>query len=116
MAPFNRRWAPTRWLWLVALTLTACTGLDFGGDDGTGEPTQMECTTELRPYFDGEGCCGEPVGEPLCYTGQIAFCEVRDARHEPIRCYYKHNGVKLRCGSCRNTNDCVAESVRVCAA
>ncbi|NOK36972.1 hypothetical protein D7W79_25930 [Corallococcus exercitus] len=74
----------------------------------------MECTTELRPHFDGEGCCGEPVGEPLCSTGTIVFCEVRDARSEPVGCYYKYNSTKLRCTSCQNTNDCVADANRIC--
>jgi hypothetical protein len=110
----NRRLTHTRCLWLLALTLTACPGLDFGEE--TEEPTRMECTTELRPYFDGEGCCNESVGEPLCFTGQITFCEVRDARYEPIRCYYKHNGVKLRCTDCRDMDACVDEAVRVCKA
>ncbi|RKH11602.1 hypothetical protein D7V97_10905 [Corallococcus sp. CA053C] len=74
----------------------------------------MECTTEVRPHFDGEGCCGEPVAEPLCSTGTIVFCEVRDARSEPVGCYYKHNSTKLRCTSCQNTHDCVADANRVC--
>ncbi|MCP3143242.1 hypothetical protein [Pyxidicoccus xibeiensis] len=101
------------WCWLLALSLVACTGTeseDGEGPDGPG----AKCTTELRPNFDGEGCCGEPVGEPLCSTGTIVFCEVRDARSEPISCYYKHNNTKLRCSSCQNTNDCVAAAERAC--
>jgi hypothetical protein len=104
-----------QWRWLLALTLTACPGLDLGGDEEPDAPTGKECTTELRPYFDGEGCCGESVAEPLCSTGTIAFCEVYDARFAPIGCYYKYNGTKLRCTSCRDTNGCVDEAVRVCA-
>ena len=99
------------WRWLLALTLTACAGTDPGGGEG---PTGMECTTEVRPYFDGEGCCGEPVAEPLCSTGTIVFCEVRDANSQPVGCYYKHNSTKLRCTSCQNTNDCVSDANRVC--
>lgn len=101
------------WRWLLALTLTACSGTD-PGDEAPDAPTGMECTTELRPHFDGEGCCGEPVAEPLCSTGTIVFCEVRDARSEPVGCYYKHNNTKLRCKSCRDTNDCVSAAERVC--
>lgn len=93
----------------------ACACTELGGDEGTDGPDGMECTTELRPNYDGEGCCGEPVGEPLCSTGTIVFCEVRDARSEPTGCYYKHNGsTKVRCTSCRDTNGCVAEANRIC--
>lgn len=102
------------WRWLLVLTLTACAGLE-GEEEGTGGPSATRCTTELRPHFDGEGCCGEPVGEPLCSTGTIVFCEVRDARSEPVSCYYKHNTTKLRCSSCQNATDCANASVRVCA-
>lgn len=97
----------------LLLLVSSCT--DLGGDEGPDGPAGMECTTELRPNYDGEGCCGDPVGEPLCSTGTIVFCEVRDARSEPVGCYYKHsNGTKLRCASCQSTNDCVASANRLC--
>lgn len=101
------------WHWLLFLALAGCSGTELEGDEGPDSPG-VACTTELRPHFDGEGCCGEPVGEPLCSTGTIVFCEVRDARSEPIRCYYKHNNTKLRCSSCQDTNDCVATANRAC--
>lgn len=101
------------WSWLLALTLTACSGMESEEGEGPAAPG-MACTTELRPHFDGEGCCGEPVAEPLCSTGTIAYCEVRDARSEPVGCYYRHNNTKLRCTSCRSTSDCVAAAERAC--
>lgn len=104
------------WRWLLVLSLAVCSCIDPEGDDETDSPTGRACTTELRPNFDGEGCCGEPVAEPLCSTGTIVFCEVRDARSEPISCYYKHNSTKLRCASCRDTNSCANEAARVCEA
>lgn len=111
----SRTW---RWLLALTLTLTGCAALDGDGEEelnGPNGPSGTQCTTELRPHFDGEGCCGEPVAQPLCSTGTIVFCEVRDSRFEPIGCYYTYNGsTKLRCASCRNTNDCVAAAVRVC--
>lgn len=102
------------WRWLLALTLIACSCAESEEDEGPDDAPGMACPTELRPHFDGEGCCAEPVAEPLCSTGTIAFCEVRNARSELVGCYYKHNSTKLRCASCQNTNDCVAAAERVC--